>query len=72
MFLKFQFDGGLDAVTRVLVGLFQSEVHQVLVIGTCYVATDKDDDVGQHLYTERQNKSFMFWYLLFSELESCF
>lgn len=49
MFLKFQFDGRLDAVTRVLVGLFQSEIHQVLVISACHVPTDKYDNVGQYL-----------------------
>lgn len=47
--LKLQLDGGLDAVAGVLVGLLQCQVHQVLVVRSCQVPADEDDDVGQDL-----------------------
>ncbi len=49
MFLEFQFDGGLDAVAGVVVRLFESQIHQVFVIGSSYISTDEDDDVSQDL-----------------------
>lgn len=53
MFLKLQFDRGLDAVAGVLVGLFKGKIHQVLVVCARHVPTDEDDDVGQDLHRER-------------------
>lgn len=44
--LKLQFNGGLDAVAGVLVGLFKSQVHQVFVVRSSQVPTGEDDHIG--------------------------
>ncbi len=49
MLLELQFDGGLDAVAGVVVRLFESQIHQVFVIGSRHISTDEDDDVSQDL-----------------------
>lgn len=46
MLLKLQLNGGLDTVAGVLVGLFKSQVHQVLVVRPGQVPTSEDDHVG--------------------------
>lgn len=46
MFLKLQFDGRLDAIAGVVVGLFKSEIHQVFVIRSGHISTDEDDNIG--------------------------
>lgn len=51
--LKLQLNGGLDAVAGVLVGLFESQVHQVFVVRPGKVSTGEDDHVGQDLNTQR-------------------
>lgn len=50
---KFQLDPGLDAIAGVLIGLLQSELHEVLVVRARQVPADEDDHVGQDLKTER-------------------
>ena len=54
MFLKLQFDGGLDAVASILVGLSEGQVHQVLMVRSSQVTTRKDNDVSQDLINERK------------------
>lgn len=49
MFLKLQFDGRLDAVAGVVVGLFKSKIHQVFVIRSGHISTDEYDDICQDL-----------------------
>lgn len=54
MLLKLQFDGWLDAVAGVLIGLPERQVHEVLVIRPGQVSTGEDDHIGQdlpHTYT---------------------
>lgn len=46
MLLELQFNGRLDAVAGVLVRLFQSQVHQVLVVRAGQVTAGEDDHVG--------------------------
>lgn len=52
--LKLQFNGGLDAVAGVLVGLLQRQVHEVFVVRSCQVPTDEDDDVCKDLPQKRR------------------
>lgn len=51
---KFQLDSRLDTVARVLVGLLQGELHEMLVVRARQVPTDENDHVGQDL--ERQKE----------------
>lgn len=51
--LKFQLNARLNTVARVLISLLQSELHEVLVVGSCQVPADENDDVGQDLGAER-------------------
>lgn len=62
MLLEFQFDGRLDAVAGVVVRLFESQVHQVFVIGSRHISTDEDDDVSQDLQAHAQNIFFSQYY----------
>lgn len=49
MLLKLQLDGRLDAVAGVLVGLFERQLHQMLVVRPGQVTTGEDDHIGQDL-----------------------
>lgn len=51
--LKFQLDGRFDAVAGVLVGLFKRQLHEVLVVRSCHVATQENDNICQNLFKNR-------------------
>jgi hypothetical protein len=51
---EFQLDPGLDAITCVLICLLQSKFHEVLVVGSCKVATDENYHIGQDLKRQKE------------------
>lgn len=51
---ELQLDPGLDAIARVLVGLLQSELHEVLVVRPRQAPTDENDHVGQDLRRQKE------------------
>lgn len=56
LLLKLQFDTRFDAIAGILIGLLESEFHQLLVIHSREVPTDENDYVCQNLNIDRHKK----------------